>query len=69
MKTAGFPWREDASNTLRKYKRNIVRLDLLPIMKDLAGGPGPLNKLVYYIYIYIYKYLYIYTCIYIYIYI
>lgn len=39
-----FEWREDASNSQRKYKRNVVRLDVLPVMQELAGGPGPLGK-------------------------
>ena len=39
-----FEWREDSSNTERKYKRNVVRLDVLPVMEQLAGGPGPLEK-------------------------
>lgn len=34
----GIAWREDVSNADRKYKRNAVRLDLVPVMTDLAGG-------------------------------
>jgi len=34
----GIEWREDSSNKLRKYKRNQVRLDILPQLRDLAGG-------------------------------
>jgi tRNA(Ile)-lysidine synthase len=38
MHCRDLPWREDASNLSRKYKRNQVRLDLLPLMGELAGG-------------------------------
>lgn len=34
----GFAWRDDASNITPKYKRNRVRLDLMPVMYALAGG-------------------------------
>ena len=34
----GLPWRVDNSNESRVYKRNKVRLDLLPLMEQLAGG-------------------------------
>lgn len=44
MKAGNFEWREDSSNLERKYKRNIVRLDLLPIMDQLAGGAVPLKR-------------------------
>ena len=44
MRERNFDWREDSSNQLRKYKRNIVRLDLLPVMDQLAGGTTPLKK-------------------------
>ena len=44
MNTYGYTWRDDSSNKQRKYKRNIVRLDVLPVMEQLAGGAEPLNK-------------------------
>ena len=44
MREGNFDWREDSSNLSRKYKRNVVRLDLLPVMDQIAGGPGPLKK-------------------------
>lgn len=34
----GLEWRVDSSNESRVYKRNQVRLDLLPLMEQLAGG-------------------------------
>jgi tRNA(Ile)-lysidine synthase TilS/MesJ len=44
MHTHDFDWREDASNAQKKYKRNAVRLDLIPAMEHLAGGAGALRK-------------------------
>ena len=46
MRLGKFEWREDSSNLLRKYKRNVVRLDLLPVMTQLAGGAAPLRRRV-----------------------
>ncbi len=34
----GLEWKEDATNHLDKYRRNRVRLRLLPLMAELAGG-------------------------------
>lgn len=36
-------WREDLSNQERKYKRNQVRLDLIPAMEALTGGTDSLK--------------------------
>ena len=38
------PWREDASNLSTKYKRNEVRLELVPLMAKLAGGSDVLEQ-------------------------
>lgn len=37
-------WKEDLSNQSRMYKRNKVRLDLIPIMEELAGGQEALAR-------------------------
>jgi tRNA(Ile)-lysidine synthase len=39
----GFDWRDDASNLTHKYKRNRVRLELMPVMYALAGGENALK--------------------------
>ena len=44
MRCRALPWREDASNLSRKYKRNAVRLDLLPLMAQLSGGAQALSS-------------------------
>jgi hypothetical protein len=44
LQCKGLSWREDSSNQSRKYKRNAVRLDLLPLMAELAGGGGALSS-------------------------
>ncbi|CAM9157533.1 unnamed protein product, partial [Hapterophycus canaliculatus] len=36
-------WREDGSNQVAKYARNRVRLQLVPLLQDLAGGPRALE--------------------------
>jgi len=38
MSYNGHSWMEDSSNAERKYKRNEVRLDLVPLLQSLAGG-------------------------------
>lgn len=37
-------WREDPSNQSRIYKRNKVRLDLVPVLTDLCGGGEALQS-------------------------
>lgn len=44
MKERGHAWREDASNQERDYTRNKVRLDLIPMLQSVAGGPDALNR-------------------------
>lgn len=38
LQQAGIPWREDASNQDRRYLRNALRHELLPLMEQLAPG-------------------------------
>ena len=38
MATNQFKWMEDDSNASKKYKRNKVRLDLIPLVEELSGG-------------------------------
>ncbi len=40
----GLDWREDSSNQKRVYQRNRVRLDLMPLLADLAGGQDALSN-------------------------
>jgi len=37
-------WREDASNASDKYMRNRVRNQLVPLLKDMVGGEGVLER-------------------------
>ncbi|CAM9432732.1 unnamed protein product, partial [Laminaria digitata] len=37
-------WREDGSNQVAKYARNRVRLDLIPLLQELAGGSRALES-------------------------
>ena len=37
-------WYEDSSNSERKYKRNMVRLDVIPAMEKITGGSLALRK-------------------------
>ena len=38
LRQAGIPWREDGSNRERNYLRNRIRLELIPLMEDIAPG-------------------------------
>lgn len=38
MVASGFEWREDSSNAEASYKRNQVRLQLVPLLQQLTGG-------------------------------
>ena len=38
MKLHNYDWREDSSNAIRKYKRNKIRLDLIPLLHELTNG-------------------------------
>jgi len=38
LKSKGFIWREDASNSSNKYLRNRVRNELMPLLRDIVGG-------------------------------
>lgn len=39
-----YTWHEDASNQLNIYKRNKVRLDLIPLLEELAGSKDALER-------------------------
>jgi hypothetical protein len=38
LEANGYQWRDDDSNTSKKYLRNRVRNELVPLLKDLVGG-------------------------------
>jgi tRNA(Ile)-lysidine synthase len=40
-------WRDDASNEDKKYKRNAVRLELIPMLEKMCGGKEALQKRVF----------------------
>jgi len=44
MKTRNLEWREDSSNQERNYRRNDVRLGLIPAMEEIAGGGESLKR-------------------------
>lgn len=44
LEDLGQPWREDASNSKLIYKRNKVRLQLVPLLADLCGGHDALHR-------------------------
>ena len=46
MRERGLEWREDVSNSERAYTRNIVRLDLVPLLQAVAGGEDALYRRV-----------------------
>ena len=39
-----YRWFEDASNAEKKYTRNKVRLDLIPLLEELVGGKTVLQR-------------------------
>jgi len=44
LESNALEWREDESNATNKYKRNKVRNELMPLMRELAGGENALQK-------------------------
>ncbi len=44
LQAQSFEWKEDSSNQSRDYKRNKVRLDLMPLLSDIAGGEAALEN-------------------------
>ncbi len=44
LESNALEWREDESNATNKYKRNKVRNELMPLMRELAGGEHALQK-------------------------
>ncbi len=43
MVARGLEWREDSSNQQRHYRRNKVRLDVVPALQEVAGGSEALH--------------------------
>eukprot|EP00903_Cladosiphon_okamuranus_P015538 g14344.t1 len=43
LHSRGQAWREDDSNQVAKYARNRVRLQLIPLLQELAGGARALD--------------------------
>ncbi len=41
-------WREDDSNSSSKYRRNLVRNELIPLLSEIAGGENALQVRVVY---------------------
>eukprot|EP01041_Mallomonas_annulata_P000750 gene750-1434_t len=39
-----YEWREDKSNTQRTYKRNKIRLDVIPCLETVSGGNTALKR-------------------------
>ena len=46
MQRNDYTWYEDSSNQEKVYKRNIVRLDLIPLLQKLTGGDNALRSRV-----------------------
>jgi tRNA(Ile)-lysidine synthase TilS/MesJ len=44
MNFKSLPWREDSSNQVTKYKRNKARIDLIPVLCEMAGGRSALHR-------------------------
>lgn len=39
-----YTWYEDESNLSRKYKRNKVRLDVIPLLSEICGNEQALYR-------------------------
>ncbi|KAL9183656.1 hypothetical protein ACHAXT_004512 [Thalassiosira profunda] len=44
LESNALTWREDESNSSSKYRRNKVRNELMPLLRDIAGGEHALEK-------------------------
>eukprot|EP01082_Thalassiosira_pseudonana_P003118 g3328.t1 g3328 contig12:1850449-1852653(+) len=44
LNSQSIEWREDESNNSNKYKRNKIRNEVMPLLKELAGGEDALQK-------------------------
>ena len=42
LERRGLGWREDPSNAVPRYRRNKVRLQLIPLMAEVPAGGGGL---------------------------
>lgn len=43
LNSQSIEWREDESNNSNKYKRNKIRNEVMPLLKELAGGEDALQ--------------------------